>query len=159
MTNDCKIQISGKVGDIIVLISGDSPASFQDAVHSVLGPDAGEAVGQMFQTALLEKFATTSLIDAGMVTTQATATPAQAAVTQPQLPANNDGPREETDQWQNRFIYGIPGAPSCPHGARVQKKGKSKAGKDYTAFVCPTQTPSAFRNKIAKSDCTVEWAR
>jgi hypothetical protein len=158
MTNESKIQISGKVGDIIVLISGDTPAAFQDAVMSILGPDANEAVGAMFQTALLEKFATTNLIDAGMVARNQ-ATPAQQAVTTPQTPATSSGPKEETDNWGNVYIYSIPGAPTCPHGARVQKKGTSKAGKPYTAFVCPTQTPSAYRNKVTKSDCSLEFSK
>ncbi len=156
MTN--QIQISGKAGDIIVVLGGKDAAEFQDNVLAVLGPEAGEAVGAMFQTALLEKFATTNLIDAGMAQ-QNQATPAQQAVTTPQTPATSSGPMEETDNWGNVYIYSIPGAPACPHGARVQKKGTSKAGKPYTAFVCPTQTPSAYRNKVTKSDCGLEFSK
>ncbi len=154
MTN--QIQISGKAGDIIVVLGGKDAAEFQDNVLAVLGPEAGEAVGAMFQTALLEKFATTNLIDAGMAQ-QNQATPAQQAVTTPS--PSSSGPKEETDNWGGVWTYEIPGAPSCPHGARVQKVAKSKAGKMYTAWCCPTASPSAYRNKVAKADCAMEFAK
>ena len=151
------IQISGKVGDVIAVIAGENAAEFQDAALSILGPDALEHIGALFTAALLDVPADKGQAAARQLT-QAT-TPAQAAVTQPQVPATTDGPREETDRWGNVYTYGIPGAPTCAHGPRVQKKGTSQAGKKYTGWECITKSPHGFRQKMTKSDCSMEWAR
>ena len=158
MTN--AIQLSGKVADIIVVVGGNTPAEFQDNVLGILGPDALEHIGALFTAALLDVPA-----DKGQAAAQQLAnatqpaTPAQAAVTQPQTPATTDGPREESDRWGNVYTYGIPGAPTCAHGPRVQKKGTSQAGKKYTGWECITKSPHGFRQKMTKSDCQMEFQR
>lgn len=151
------IQVSGRVGEVIVVIGGNDPADFQNNVLSVLGPEALDHIGALFTAALLDVPADKGQAAAQQLT-QAT-TPATAAVTQPQTPATTDGPREETDRWGNQWTYGVPAAPSCPHGPRVQKKGTSQAGKKYTGWECITKSPHGFRQKMTKSDCSMEWAR
>ncbi len=151
------IQISGKVGDTIVVIGGADPASFQDNVMGILGPDAGEIIGSLFEQALVQKTAVHNIQQGVGVVSDA---PQQAAPAQQgnRLPEET-GVHEENDKWNNRYVYNVPGAPSCAHGVRVQKHGKSQAGKNYTGWVCPTQTPYAFRNKVTKAECSMEFDR
>lgn len=161
MTN--KIQASGKCGDIIVVIAGDTPAEFQDNAMAILGPDAMDSIGEAFKAALVagaEMGVMTKAQDTVIAAGMAQSTPAQAAVTTPAVPATSSesSVKEETDKWGKKFTYGVPGAPSCPHGPRVKINAISKAGKPYEGWVCPTTTPYAFRNKIAKQDCAMEFA-
>lgn len=163
------IWISAKVGAITLTISGNDPSNFQDNVMAVLGPESTETIGQLFTAAFLNGAETAfqaqaqdAVIAAGMASpTNAASGPAssQEAVTRPQTPAvsSESALREETDKWNNVWTYNVPGAPSCPHGVRVQKKGKSQQGKAYTGWSCPTQSPYAFRNKIQKAECAMEW--
>lgn len=153
------IQISGKVGDTIVVIGGADPASFQDNVMGILGPEAGELIGSLFEQALIQKTAERNVQSAMGPTSsqnagaQSAQVPAAAAVSGPA----NGTHTSETDKWGNSWTYNIPGAPSCAHGVRVQKKGTSQAGKAYTGWACPTQSPHAYRNKVAKAECAMEF--
>lgn len=158
-----KIQASGKCGDIIVVIAGDTPAEFQDNAMAILGPDAMDSIGEAFKAALVSGAemgvmtkAQDAVILAGMTPSATPSTPAES-VTRPQTPATSTGPKSQTDKWGNEWTYEIPGAPRCAHGVRVQKKGKSQQGKAYTGWFCPTQSPFAFQNKIQRAECAVEW--
>lgn len=63
----------------------------------------------------------------------------QAAMPGAQVIAN---PIEErTDRWGNKFTRGVPDVGSCAHGPRVVAKKKSRAGADYTAWVCVNDSP------------------
>lgn len=153
------IQISGKVGDVIVVLGGTDPADFQNNVMSILGPEAGELIGSLFEQALIQKTAEGN-VQAAMGPTQSPSAGAQSA----QVPAGaaasgpaNGTHTSETDKWGNSWTYNIPGAPSCAHGVRVQKKGTSQAGKSYTGWACPTQSPHAYRSKVTKAECAMEF--
>lgn len=174
MTN--KIQISGKVGQSIVVISGDTPEEFLSNCKIILGESSTDDVINLFAQALDAGTAelaqaTTNLIDGGIsglsptppavvAAVQANAWNAPETVAPAAVPASpSEGPKEETDKFGRQYTYGIPGSPACPHGARVQMKATSKAGKPYVAWVCPTHTPSAFRQKVVKDpNCTMEFA-
>ena len=47
----------------------------------------------------------------------------------------------QTDRWGNTFTQGQPVGSPCIHGPRIHAVKKSKAGKDYTAFVCVNDSP------------------
>lgn len=169
------VQLSGKCGDMIAVLGGATAEEFISNVAVILGSGAAEEIKNIFAlaldpaTALLSQ-ANKNAIDA-FPTASGAASPTPAvqsgAWSQPASPAapagpapSTDGPKTETDNWGSTFTYGIPGAPACPHGERVQKKATSKAGKPYTAWVCPTHTPSAFRQKVVKDpNCSMEFAR
>lgn len=173
------LQVSGKCGDVIVVIGGTDPANFQDNVLSILGEDGAAAVADAFKVALVDRVQQAILTNAadvvfaaGMASaaTHATsggsgmaagmATP-QSSVTSPSVPATQaeNVLREETDKWGSVWTYNVPGAPSCPHGPRVQKKATSQAGKPYVGWCCPTTSPFAYRQKITKADCKMEFAK
>ncbi len=162
MSNNA-IQVSGRVGDAIVVIGGDTPETFLANCAVILGD--GNEIQNLFALALdagaLEMAqAKRNLIDGGLGNASAAPTPVVgSAVPAPPAPGNGEE-KSETDKFGRTFIYGIPGAPQCPHGARVQMKATSKTGKPYTAYVCPTHTPSAFRQKIQKdASCAMEFAK
>lgn len=169
MTSSNQIQISNKVGDAIVLIAGSNPAEFQDNILGILGPDAAETIGNAFKIALVDRVEQAMLTNAadvvqaaGMVNKQYYGdVPATDAVTTPSVPATQaeNVLREEIDKWGSVWTYNVPGAPSCPHGPRVQKKATSQAGKPYTGWCCPTTSPFAYRQKIVKADCKMEFAK
>lgn len=169
------IQLSGKLGDTIVVIGGQNAADFQDNLLSILGPDAAETIGNAFKVALVDRVEQAMLTNAADVVQAAGMTKVQravqavtsqseppdgpypgSAVTTPSVPASNgpDTVRSETDKFGRTFSYQVPGAPSCAHGPTVKMDAKAKAsGKPYTKWICPTQTPFAFRQKIAKAEC------
>lgn len=47
----------------------------------------------------------------------------------------------QTDRWGNTFTKGQTGGSPCIHGPRIHAVKKSKAGKDYTAYVCVNDSP------------------
>lgn len=175
MTN--AIQISNKVGDAILVIGAADPETFLTNLAVILGADNG--VQDLFAVAFdsgslqlaqavrvaIDAFPTAAVSPPSPAPVAAASNgwnqpvPTDAQPAPAQAPAA-DGPKTETDNWGSVFTYGIPGAPSCPHGVRVQKAATSKAGKPYKAFVCPTHTPSAFRQKIVKDpSCQMEFVR
>jgi hypothetical protein len=158
------IQVSGKIGDVIVVIGGNDPADFQNNLLSVLGPDAVETIGNAFKVALVDRVEQAIMTNAADVVMAAGLVPSgqpSDAVTQPSVPSTQQesGIREETDKWGGVWTYNVPGAPACPHGPRVQKKATSQAGKPYVAWCCPTTSPFAYRQKITKADCKMEFAK
>jgi hypothetical protein len=156
-----KIQVSGKCGDAIVVIGGDTPEEFLQNCAVILGD--GNEIQNLFAMALDSGALTTAqaqrnVIDSGMGNAPTPAAVPASASAPAAAPAGES--KSETDKWGNTFTYGVPGSPACVHGQRVQKKGMSKQNKPYTAWVCPTQTPSAYRQGVAKDpNCPVEWAR
>lgn len=171
------IWISAKVGAITLTIGGTDPATFQDNIISVLGPESPDTIGELFTAAFLSGAETAlhaqaadAVIAAGMAAPNPGSnarreaehdTPRQASAApqaQPPAAATSEA-REETDKFGRRFTYAVPGAPSCPHGPRVKMNATSKnTGKAYEAWVCPTTTPFAYRQKIQKQDCPMEFA-
>lgn len=141
------------------MIGGNTPAEFQDNAMAILGPDAMDSIGEAFKAALVAGAETgvmtkaqDTVIAAGMA---APSTPAEA-VTQPAVPATTPeaAVKTETDKWGGVWTYQIPGAPSCAHGPTVLKDWIAQSGKRTKRYMCPTQSPFAYRQKIQKvSDC------
>lgn len=155
-----KIQISGKCGDAIVVIAGDTPEEFLANCAAILGEESN--ILNVFAMALdadamVETQAKRNVIDtfASTPPTQAAA-PAQGAA--PATPTADGETKSETDKFGREWTYGIPGAASCSHGpmVRVNAKGK-ESGKPYSQWKCITQSPVGFRQKATKSDCPAEF--
>lgn len=51
------------------------------------------------------------------------------------------GIEERMDRWGNRYVSGEPTGQSCAHGPRIVAYKKSKAGKQYKAYVCVNDSP------------------
>lgn len=158
-----KIQLSVDAnGRPIFVVAGDNPAEFEQNVITLFGQEAHDTIIQWADGRIQGM----SLAGAGEnvvaaafpgATTQAAPAAAPAA---PPAAEQQDGPWSETDKWNNKFTYGLPGAPVGPNGAKVLKEGVSKAGKAYKAWISPTQTPFAYRNGIAKDESEqIEWCR
>lgn len=67
-------------------------------------------------------------------------------VQQAPVPATQQVLEEITDRWGNVWTYGHPDAPALPDGRGfyARKKGKSKAGSEYTGWFDPAKGPKPF---------------
>lgn len=167
MTN--AIQVSGKVGDSIFVVGGETPEAFASNCTIILGEEGFSDVKEMFNMAIVgaavqaavERRAIDNL--AGPIVTPPQETgggwgPGTQGAAAQAPPQTSQGPLEETDKWGNHFTYNVPGAPNCPHGTRVLKAGISQKGSAYKGWACPTQAPSAYRNGIqADKSCKMEF--
>lgn len=69
---------------------------------------------------------------------------APSRTTSPGAPtaASSSSVRRDTDRFGNEWTYGLPEAPDCDHGEKAAMvKGRSRAGKDYTAYKCSRGGP------------------
>lgn len=150
------LQVSAKLADgKIFVVGAETVLDLQNTLIELLGSDGATDLMNEFASALVPMGP--GIVDAIANVSATFGAPQPVPTT---APANVNGPRTETDNWGAEFTYGLPNAPSCPHGQRVQKKATSKAGKPYVAFVCPTHTPTAFRQKITKDpNCAPEFTR
>lgn len=152
------IQVSAKLADgRIFVIGGDSAEDFMGNASAILGTDAATELADMFAVAMAGNG---NAMEYAVNTVQSfSPAPTQGAPSlAPSGPAGS--PTTETDKWGAVWTYGLSNAPSCPHGVRVQKKATSQAGKPYTAWVCPTHSPTAYRQKIQKdTNCAMEFQR
>ena len=152
------MQVSGKIGDQIFVIGGETAEEFLGNATAILGSDVVERIRDGFALCFDRDMAQAVATVAAVFPTAPAAAPS-AAPTSGAAPAA-EGPKTETDKWNNVWTYGLPEAPSCPHGQRVHKAGTSQAGKPYKAWVCGTTSPAAYRKKIpADKTCQPEWIR
>lgn len=143
-TENWIIQASPKTpGGTLVNLRGLDEASFLTAVD-IATRHVQEIVA--LETLLAGGAAAATLV----VSPQQPAVAVQQDVPQPQFVggppptppaappvAGAGGPREEVDRWGNRYVYGHPAAPQCPHGGRIAKYGVNRSGKPYSGWVCP----------------------
>lgn len=150
------VQVSAKLADgKIFVVGAETVLDFQNNLIELLGAEGAGDLMDEFKTAFTA--VGPDMAQAVANVTNGFGEPMPVPTT---APANVNGPRTETDKWGGVFTYGLPGAPSCPHGERVQKQATSQAGKAYKAWVCPTHTPTAFRQKVAKdANCSMEFVR
>lgn len=161
ITNPIQLSVDNNARPIFV-VAGANPAEFEMNVITLFGQDTYDAIlawadGQISKLAVGGEQA---VVAAAFPGATAQAAPATVPAAAPQASEQQDGPWSETDKWNNKFTYGLPGAPVGPNGAKVLKEGVSKAGKAYKAWISPTQTPFAYRNGIAKDESEqIEWCR
>lgn len=149
------VQVSAKLTDgRIFVIGGDTVLDFQNNLIELLG---AEGAGDLMDTFKMALGGLASPMEMAVQNVQVFSQAAPQAAPSPAV-SSPDGPKTETDKWSQVWTYGKPEAPSCPHGQRVFKAATSKAGKAYTAWVCPTQSPSAYRQQItADKSCALEF--
>lgn len=149
------VQVSAKLADgKIFVVGAETVLDFQNNLIELLGAEGAGDLMDEFKSAFTA--VGPDMAQAVANVTNGFGEPMPVPTT---APANVNGPRTETDKFGNVYTYGA-GGPECPHGPRVKKDGTSQAGKAYSAWVCPTQTPTAFRQKIAKDpNCSPEWLR
>lgn len=99
---------------------------------------------------------------------QAAAAPAPARQAGPTPPAPSNpapqaqaagplGPQTESDKWNNTYEHNHPQAPQTQHGPKVLKRGVSKAGKPYAAFIDPRSKaiPSVYASGVRQDPADV----
>jgi hypothetical protein len=146
------VWVSGKVGQLTLTLKGETWEDFASLAHDALGEENVQNFLDLFKIAFVinadaevEKAAKQNVIDAMPQSAPAAAPQAQGA------PATADA-STEVDKFGRVWTYGIPGAPMAPSGPMVRMDATSQAGKPYSQWVCITQSPSGFRQKMPKSD-------
>ena len=162
MTTEAKISVSIKTQNgSILTVRGDDPAEFyqslqglQGALGNILTAERTILTGEVDATA-----AAVAVVQAAIPGSQVInsitgeVTPAPAS---PVTPAPAALTRTETDRFGNVYTFAHPEAElhQCKHGPRVLKSGRSKAGKQYTAWACKEDAPGGNY----KLKCDIEWA-
>ncbi len=174
--NRCWIGLGGGQAPKLCVGGGDA-TEMKNNIADLFGTEMVDTMLNYFANEAetsVHRAATQAAMDAGIVTTgptgaaqsaspgpargAGTSTPA-APNTAPPSTSGQAAPAEEEDQYGNKYTYNVPGAPSCPHGPRVRKAGKSRAGKDYVGWFCVTGSPYARRNNIPDDKgCKAEFS-
>lgn len=145
ITNKVQLSVDAN-GRPIFVVAGENPAEFEQNVNTLFGAEAFTRILE-WADGRITGLAVTPDQAVANVNAAMNSAPAAAA---PAAPAQDGAPPFEVDKWGAKWTYNMPGAPAGPNGTKVLKEAISKAGKPYKAWMCPTHSPHAYRNGIAK---------
>lgn len=159
MSENWSVQISPKIGDVLVNVRGNDPQEVLQTLEFLA--DNAVEIGQS-----LGKLTGAGNVGAAFPQSQqVTSSPAPQGPA-PQVPAAPTPapvqPSVEADKWGRQYEWGNPGAPITPFGQAVLFTGESRQGGTYQQWLDPRakKIPSNYAKGIRQDPQDVwgpEW--